>query len=127
MNDEEEYEDVISQFEREMEDTVYRGSDVDYWWYDVSQEENSKYIKPFLMILAVNPVWSNSLFHKDSQAGCVGFCPFHKRLLTYYCDMNINKFLTDYKIVNCESSGKMTGKFIGDHALRQHLSCQGDL
>ena len=78
------------------------------------------------MVLAVNPVWSNSLFHKDIQAGCVGFCSFHKHFFPYYHDMNINTFLTDYKIGNCESSEKKTGKFIGYQALRQHLSCQGD-
>ena len=78
------------------------------------------------MVLSVNPVWSNSLFHKDTQAGCVVFCLFHKRFLPYYCDMNISIFLTDYKIGNCESSVNNTGKFIGDQALRQHLSCHGD-
>ena len=107
-----------------MDDGPYRGDDEDYWWYDVKREENAKYIQQFLMALAVNPVWSNSLFHKDTQTKCVGFCPFHKIFLPYYSHMNVNTFLTDYKIGSC--GGNKPGRFDDHEALRQHLSCHGD-
>ena len=78
------YDKILSQFEREMEDEHYRGSDEDYWWYHVRQEDNAKYIKHFLIVLAVTPVWSSSLFHKDTQPEFFGFCPFHKNFLPYF-------------------------------------------
>ena len=76
------------------------------------------------MVLAVNPVWSNYLFHKNTQPAFVGFCPFHKRFLPYYSHMEVNTFLTDYKIGNC--GGKKPVIFDGDQSLRQHLSCYGN-